>query len=391
MVLQRRIRRSLVICLVVDERSDLRIDERRQSQADLRERLVLALQAPDQAQPGEMPVRVVRPRPNTDRRRQETLRDVVANRARRAACQAGKVPDRIARTISWHADIMTVTRRTVKSCTSGAGGVGSRRGERHRGSGSRPGGAAQVERPRTTSSSLASIVGAKGSRTWIDLTSPVAGARRRRRPARSGCTRSSPRTSSRATSGRRSSSSATSSTSSRSCSSGTASVHSHEIDFVLGRGFLLSAHPASWDPMTAHQLRLGVGPLLERGPDFVLWALVDAIVDSYFPVFDRLGDEIDDVQDAAFERPVPATLERLFGLKRELITDPARRGAQPGGVRPADEPRVRADRGGQRLLLPRRVRPPDPAQRRARLVPGAGRRARSRSTCRRSTTTCRRS
>jgi magnesium transporter len=97
-------------------------------------------------------------------------------------------------------------------------------------------------------------------------------------------------------------------------------LHSHEIDFVLGRGFLLSAHPASWDPLSAHQLRLGIGPLLERGPDFVLWALVDAIVDSYFPVFDVLGDEIDAVQDAAFERPLPATLERLFGLKRELIT-----------------------------------------------------------------------
>jgi len=96
-------------------------------------------------------------------------------------------------------------------------------------------------------------------------------------------------------------------------------LHSHEIDFVLGRGFLLSAHPASWDPMSAHQLRQGVAPLLERGPDFVLWALVDAIVDSYFPVFDQMGDEIDQVQDAAVEKPSRATLERVFELKRELI------------------------------------------------------------------------
>ena len=96
-------------------------------------------------------------------------------------------------------------------------------------------------------------------------------------------------------------------------------VESHEVDFVLGRGFLLSVHPATWDPSTAHQLRMGVGPLLERGVDFVLWALVDAIVDGYFPVFDGLGDEIDDVQDAAIERPIPATLENVFRLKRELI------------------------------------------------------------------------
>ena len=96
-------------------------------------------------------------------------------------------------------------------------------------------------------------------------------------------------------------------------------VEAHEVDFVLGRGFLLSVHPASWDPLRAHQLRMGVGPLIQRGPDFLLWALVDSIVDGYFPVFDRLGDEIDAVQDAAIERPVPETLEHVFRLKRELI------------------------------------------------------------------------
>ena len=92
-----------------------------------------------------------------------------------------------------------------------------------------------------------------------------------------------------------------------------------EVDFVLGRGFLLSVHGPRWDPSNAHQLKLGIGPLLERGPDFVLWALVDAIVDGYFPIFDGLGDEIDKVQDDAIAKPVPETLERCFRLKRELI------------------------------------------------------------------------
>ena len=96
-------------------------------------------------------------------------------------------------------------------------------------------------------------------------------------------------------------------------------VETHEVDFVLGRGFLLSAHPSLWDPARAHQLRMGVAPLLERGPDFVLWALVDAIVDGYFPVFDGLGDEIDDLQDKAIESPTRETLEHVFRLKRELI------------------------------------------------------------------------
>jgi magnesium transporter len=74
-------------------------------------------------------------------------------------------------------------------------------------------------------------------------------------------------------------------------------VTAREVDFVLGRDFILSVHPSEWDPMTSHQLQGGVGELLGHGPDRLLWALVDAIVDGYFPVFDALEDEIDAIQD----------------------------------------------------------------------------------------------
>ena len=93
-----------------------------------------------------------------------------------------------------------------------------------------------------------------------------------------------------------------------------------EIDFALGRQFLLSVHPASWDPTKAHQLKLGIGAILERGPDFLLWALVDSIVDGYFPVFDALADEIDGLQDEVVNNAVPATLEHVFRLKTELVS-----------------------------------------------------------------------
>jgi magnesium transporter len=96
-------------------------------------------------------------------------------------------------------------------------------------------------------------------------------------------------------------------------------VTTTEIDFVLGRGFLLSVHDRDWDPTEAHQVRMGLEPLLAKGPDLLLWALVDSIVDGYFPVFDRLGDEIDDVEDAALTRAIPPTLQHVFRLKRELL------------------------------------------------------------------------
>ena len=101
----------------------------------------------------------------------------------------------------------------------------------------------------------------------------------------------------------------------------------NEIDLVLGLGYLLTVHGAGWDPRHSHHLRGGLHGILPKGPDHLLWAIGDDIVDGYFPYADRLGEAIDEVQDAVIARATPDTLERLFALKRELIE--VRRAAGP--------------------------------------------------------------
>ena len=91
-----------------------------------------------------------------------------------------------------------------------------------------------------------------------------------------------------------------------------------ELDFVLGDRFLLSVHPSTLDPRQAHQRKLGLGPYgARRG--LPPRALVDSVVDGYFPIFDQLADEIDDLQDQVIERADKDTLEQVFRQKRELI------------------------------------------------------------------------
>ena len=92
-----------------------------------------------------------------------------------------------------------------------------------------------------------------------------------------------------------------------------------ELDIVLGLGYLLTAHDGSWEPSASPHLRSGVEPILKHGPDHLLWALADDIVDGYFPFADKLGDAIDDVQDAVVRETSKETVEQLFKLKRELI------------------------------------------------------------------------
>jgi magnesium transporter len=100
-----------------------------------------------------------------------------------------------------------------------------------------------------------------------------------------------------------------------------------EVDLVLGRGFLLTAHASAWDPRAGQHARSGLEPLLRTGPDHLLWALFDEIVDSYFPFADRLEEIVDRLQNQVVDRPDRATLEELFDLKRELIA--ARRAVSP--------------------------------------------------------------
>ena len=104
-------------------------------------------------------------------------------------------------------------------------------------------------------------------------------------------------------------------------------VRAHEVDIVLGDGFLLSSHPAAWDPRAGGHFRSGLAAVMRSGPDHVLWALCDMIVDGYFPFADRVEDAIDALQDEVMDRADRSVLARVFELKRELIA--VRRAVSP--------------------------------------------------------------
>ena len=96
-------------------------------------------------------------------------------------------------------------------------------------------------------------------------------------------------------------------------------IYERELDFVLGERFLLSNHSAWWDPRATRHLRVGPGDVLAKGTGHLLWALADDVIDSYFPILDQMGDEIDDLEDRVVARADRSLLERLFDLKRQLI------------------------------------------------------------------------
>ena len=92
-----------------------------------------------------------------------------------------------------------------------------------------------------------------------------------------------------------------------------------EIDIVLARRYLLTSHEGRWDPLQTHHLRLGPMPLLAHGVDYLAWALIDSLVDSYYPIFDGIDEEIDTLEDEIIEKVDKSSLARLLEIKRTLV------------------------------------------------------------------------
>ncbi len=96
----------------------------------------------------------------------------------------------------------------------------------------------------------------------------------------------------------------------------------HEHHFFLGPDWLISVHELPFDGVEQVRQRVRDEPqaTMERGVDFMLYLLADALVDCNFPVLDHFNDELEDLESAVFENPQPEQLQRIFELKRALVS-----------------------------------------------------------------------
>ena len=94
-----------------------------------------------------------------------------------------------------------------------------------------------------------------------------------------------------------------------------------ETHLFVGPGYLVSVRHGASSSYADVRARCEANPdLLAQGPGFALYALMDFIVDQYFPVVAALEDELEAVEDAIFEERVSReTTERLYRLKRDLV------------------------------------------------------------------------
>ncbi len=95
-----------------------------------------------------------------------------------------------------------------------------------------------------------------------------------------------------------------------------------QVSLIVGKNYLLTVQEEpevdSFEPVR-QRIHRNRGAIRQHGTDYLAYALIDAIVDGYFPVLEDVGERLEELQDEVVERPSRRTLEKIHKIKRELL------------------------------------------------------------------------
>ncbi len=98
---------------------------------------------------------------------------------------------------------------------------------------------------------------------------------------------------------------------------------SEQLSFVLGKNYLLTVQEElqkdCLDPVR-NRIRTGQGLIRAEGADYLAYALLDAVIDAYFPVLEDYGEYIESLEDEVIFNPSKQTVRKIYRVRRELMS-----------------------------------------------------------------------
>jgi magnesium transporter len=98
-------------------------------------------------------------------------------------------------------------------------------------------------------------------------------------------------------------------------------IITEQLSLIFGRNFVLSfqERPGDMFDPVRERIRHGKGRIRKLGPDYLAYALLDAVVDHYFVVLETVGERIETLEDELVADPRQETLHTIHILKREML------------------------------------------------------------------------
>ncbi len=97
--------------------------------------------------------------------------------------------------------------------------------------------------------------------------------------------------------------------------------HAEQFSIFLGSDYVLSfqEQPGDCFGPLRERLRQGTGRVRSAGADYLCYALLDAVVDDYFPVLERYGEELEKLESELISDPDSRHVTQLHAIKREFL------------------------------------------------------------------------
>ena len=98
-------------------------------------------------------------------------------------------------------------------------------------------------------------------------------------------------------------------------------IFSEQVSILFGENFVISFQEQEGDVFEPirDRLRNAKGRIRKMGADYLAYALVDAIVDSYYLILEKMGEKIEEMEEELVTNPTPQTLQTIHNLKRDTI------------------------------------------------------------------------
>jgi magnesium transporter len=98
-------------------------------------------------------------------------------------------------------------------------------------------------------------------------------------------------------------------------------IDREQVSIILGQGFVISFQEKEGDVFNTIRERIqkSKGRIRKMKADYLAYSILDAIVDNYFVVLDRLGETIESLEDELRSNPSDQTSRKIHSLKREMI------------------------------------------------------------------------
>lgn len=98
------------------------------------------------------------------------------------------------------------------------------------------------------------------------------------------------------------------------------SIHFEQITLLVGPNYLITFQEDHADLFGAVEQRIRIpdSRLRQSGTDYLAYALMDAIIDAYYPVLEATGEQLEQLEDHVIENPRPELLKQLNSIRQQL-------------------------------------------------------------------------